>query len=125
MEYIKAGQFRIFYNPGFSSEQLLFPENSKSERVTITRVTVEPGGVNQRHVHAVSEQIWIALRGQGSLLLAGNKELAFTAGDVVRFQDGEEHGLQNGTNEAFIYLSVTSPPTSFRSSYMNDHKLEG
>ncbi|MCL2301140.1 MAG: hypothetical protein FWC27_13445 [Firmicutes bacterium] len=37
MEFIPANQIKTFLNNGVASEQLLFPENSESERVTITR----------------------------------------------------------------------------------------
>ena len=119
MEYFKSGQCVTFQNPGFYSEQLLFPENSRSERITITRVAVEPGCTNQKHRHQSSEQAWIALHGQGMVLLKGGEELAFSEGDVVRFSDGEEHGFRNNSDKAFVYLSVTSPPANFRSSYQH------
>ena len=63
MEFIRRAEVRVLKNIGVASEQLLFPENSKSSRVTITRVTVEPGAANPRHLHESSEQIWVALEG--------------------------------------------------------------
>jgi quercetin dioxygenase-like cupin family protein len=100
-----------------SSEQLLFPENSESIRVTITRVTVPPNAEQPRHTHETSEQIWIALEGKGLLLLADNQTKEFIAGDVVRFADNDIHGLKNENNLDFIYMSVTSPPINFRQAY--------
>jgi quercetin dioxygenase-like cupin family protein len=70
------------------SEQLLFPENSSSRRVTLTRVTVLPGATNPPHRHPASEQIWVALEGSGILLLDDERQESITAGDVVRFADG-------------------------------------
>ena len=46
MELIRDFQIRAFSNSGVTSRQLLYPENSSSKRMTITRVTVEPGARN-------------------------------------------------------------------------------
>lgn len=43
MELIRAAQIREFSNSGVTSRQLLFPENSSSTRLTITRVNAQPG----------------------------------------------------------------------------------
>jgi quercetin dioxygenase-like cupin family protein len=107
-------------NSGVTSEQLLSPENSRSERVTITRVTVAPGAMNPRHAHASSEQVWVALRGNAKLLLDGSTTTPFDEGDVVQFTDGDVHGLENLGGEEFVYLSVTAPPINFRAAYSAD-----
>jgi quercetin dioxygenase-like cupin family protein len=117
MELIRASDIPEFSNAGVSSRQLLFPENSRSVRVTITRVTVHPGAKNPPHRHAASEQTWIALRGSGELLLEGGEVRPFSEGDVVRFEDGDLHGFQNTGAIEFEYLSVTSPPVNFRAAY--------
>ena len=120
MEFIKASDIRTLLNNGVESEQLLFPENSRSERITITRVTVQPDAVQPRHTHAASEQIWIALEGKGLLLLADDKTKEFIAGDVVRFADNDVHGLKNNSGGIFKYMSVTSPPINFRKAYKEE-----
>ena len=89
MEIIKKSEIKILSNPGVESFQLLNPENSKSERISITRVLVQPNNEQPRHKHDTSEQIWIAVNGKGILLLADNKEEVFEPGDVVRFADGD------------------------------------
>jgi quercetin dioxygenase-like cupin family protein len=117
MELIRAGQIQAFSNTGVTSRQLLFPENSSSTRLTITRVTVKPGARNPPHRHPASEQVWIALRGEGQLQLEGRRTEAFAEGDVVRFEDGDLHGFENTSEQDFEYLSVTSPPVNFRAAY--------
>lgn len=117
MELIKKEQIKVLSNPGVESFQLLNPENSSSERITITRVLVEPGKEQPRHKHDTSEQIWIAVSGNGILLIADDKELLFEEGDVVRFADGDIHGLKNNSQEVFEYISVTSPPINFGYAY--------
>ena len=82
MEIMRKASIATLSNSGAQSEQLLFPENSSSRRVTITRVTMQPGAVNPPHRHANSEQIWVALEGRGTLLLEGDRTEPFAVGDV-------------------------------------------
>ena len=112
--------FRTLSNPGVTSIQLLSPHNSASDRVTITRVVVEPGHEQPRHVHATSEQIWIALCGEGTLLLEHERVAAFSTGQVVRFVDGDTHGFVNTGAQPFVYLSVTAPPIDFAYAYQDE-----
>ena len=104
MEFISKEKIVELSNPGVVSRQLLNPENSSSERVTITEVHLEIGACQPRHTHDASEQIWYATKGTGKLLLADEQEKVFTAGDVVddhndvdgvalAHNDGEPAGL--------------------------------
>ena len=117
MEIIRRDQVPVLTMPGIASHQLLFPGNSASARVTITKVVVDPGAVNSRHRHAPSEQVWIALRGAGILLLANDASAPFAEGDVVRFAEGDVHGFQNTGTVPFEYVAVTAPPIDFRGAY--------
>lgn len=117
MEFISKEKIVELWNPGVISRQLLNPDNSSSERVTITEVHLEVGASQPRHTHDASEQIWYAIKGTGKLLLADNKEMEFKAGDVVRFADKDVHGLLNDGDTDFIYVSVTAPPIHFGYAY--------
>ena len=117
MEFIDRDNIISLVNPGVVSRQLLNPENSTSERVTITEVHLEKGAIQPRHSHEASEQIWYAIQGSGKLLLEDNKEKDFKVGDVVRFTDKEIHGLYNNGDVEFIYISVTAPPIDFGYAY--------
>ncbi len=113
MELISKETIVELSNPGVVSRQLLNPENSSSERITITEVHLEVGASQPRHTHDTSEQIWYATKGTGKLLIANEEEKEFKAGDVVRFADKDVHGLLNDGNEGFVYVSVTTPPINF------------
>jgi len=117
MEIVRKDSTTSLSNSGVQSEQLLFPENSSSRRVTLTRVTVLPGATNPPHRHPASEQIWVALEGSGILLLDDERQEPITAGEVVRFADGDLHGFHNPGDVPFVYLSVTAPPVNFREAY--------
>ena len=95
MEFIEGNDIVSLTNPGVVSRQLLWPGNSESERVTMTEVHLEVGACQPRHTHRSSEQIWYALSGSGRLLLADDEEHPFCKGDVVRFVEGDVHGLGN------------------------------
>ena len=123
MEVIRSHEVKELKNSGVVSAQLLFPENSISKRVTVTKVTMPPGSINPRHSHESSEQVWASLQGCGCLLLAGDKELEFNAGDVVRFSEGEIHGFRNTGDVDFVYISVTSPPVNFSEAYEKDWSI--
>ena len=122
MEFIDKDSIISLVNPGVASKQLLNPENSTSERVTITEVHLEIGASQPRHSHKASEQIWYAIQGSGKLLLADNKEKDFKAGDVVRFADKEIHGLLNSGDVEFIYISITAPPINFGYAYKDKRR---
>jgi len=117
MEFIERETVKVLANSGVESYQLLFPENSSSARVTITKVVLPPGATNPRHRHESSEQIWVALAGTGELLLDGDRTRLFREGDVVRFAEGDVHGFTNSGAAPFVYLAVTSPPIDFRAAY--------
>jgi quercetin dioxygenase-like cupin family protein len=125
MEHLHPEHFVTLANPGVSSLQLLSPHNSKSLRVTLTRVLVTPGAVQPRHSHLSSEQIWYVLSGAGNLLLANGERQPICAGDVARFADGDVHGLENPGPLPFEYLSVTSPPINFDYAYANRARKPG
>jgi quercetin dioxygenase-like cupin family protein len=117
MQFFTESDFTPLRNPGVTSMQIVSPHNSESARVTITRVTMEPGAKQPRHNHQSSEQIWIALAGAGTLLLGDDLTRAFKAGEVARFADGDVHGFENTGAAPFVYLSVTSPPINFDYAY--------
>lgn len=123
MEFIDKNNITELSNPGVISKQLLNPKNSRSERVTITEVHLEPGACQPRHTHNASEQIWYALKGIGSLLLADGEEKTFSSGDVVRFAENDVHGLRNDGGSEFVYLSVTAPPIDFGYAYANSKEI--
>jgi quercetin dioxygenase-like cupin family protein len=120
MELFSKPHFKLLSNPGVTSLQLLSPHNAPFSRVTITRVTVEPKAVQPPHHHVSSEQIWLAVSGSGVLLLADGQRHPFSAGEVARFAEGETHGLENTGTEAFVYISVTSPPIDFSFAYAKE-----
>ncbi|MDR5832324.1 cupin domain-containing protein [Caballeronia sp. LP006] len=117
VEILPSNTTTTLKNPGKDSVQLLWYKNSPEAKMTITRVTMQPKAVSERHSHAISEQEWIVEKGQGTLLLANNATREIRAGDVVRTPAGAIHGVVNSGNETLIYISVTTPPEDFSKFY--------
>ena len=117
IQRLTQADFAVLENPGVRSEQIVWPRNAPDARVTITRVTMEPGATSPRHAHPRSEQTWIVERGAATLLMAGDRTDAIRAGDVVRTPAGEVHGVANTGPGPFVYLAVTAPPQDFTAAY--------
>jgi quercetin dioxygenase-like cupin family protein len=110
IQRLSAADFTTLQNSGFRSVQIVWPNNAPDARVTITRVTMEPGATSARHVHPMSEQIWLIEQGDAMLLMADGQTDGLRAGDVVRAPAGTIHGVANTGSERFVYLAVTTPP---------------
>ncbi len=117
VQRLTPADFAVLTSPGITSVQVMWPENAPEARVTITRVTMEPGAVSRRHAHPDSEQTWVVERGTAMLLLADGRAEPVTAGEVIRTPAGETHGVANTGTEPFVYLSVTTPPRDFTHAY--------
>jgi quercetin dioxygenase-like cupin family protein len=120
MQLIKRQDIPVLKNSGVVSEQLVFPESAPDAKATLTRVTIPVGATSPRHVHETSEQTWVVLSGQGTLLLANATEAHIDEGDVARFEPGDVHGLLNSGDKPFVHLSVTTPPVNFTNAYAKD-----
>jgi quercetin dioxygenase-like cupin family protein len=117
IQRLSAADFTTLENSGFRSLQIVWPKNSPNACVTITRVTMEPGATSARHVHPVSEQVWLIEQGSALLLMADGQTDGLRVGDVVRTPAGTIHGVANTGGEPFVYLAVTTPPQDFSPAY--------
>lgn len=117
VQRLSSADFESLSNPGVTSLQIMWRANAPDARVTITRVTMEPGAVSQRHSHPHSEQTWIVEKGTATMLLADDRTQVVEAGEVLRTPAGEIHGVINTGSEPFVYLSITTPPQDFTAAY--------
>ena len=117
VEVLPSSTTTTLKNPGKDSVQLLWHKNSPEARITITRVTMQPKAVSDRHSHPTSEQEWIVESGNGTLLLASDETKPIKAGDVVRTPAGAVHGVVNSGDVPLVYISVTTPPEDFSKFY--------
>lgn len=70
----------------------------------------EPGAHVESHVHAVQEQIYHVLSGEGILVLDGERRLV-RASDVTYIPPGVVHEFHCTGNDPLLFLVITSPPT--------------
>ena len=117
IQRLSAADFTTLQSPGIRSVQIVWPNNAPEARVTITRITMEPGATSARHMHPVSEQIWLIEQGSALLLMTDGRTDGLRAGDVVRTPAGTIHGVTNTTGEPFVYLAVTTPSQDFTPVY--------
>lgn len=115
MELIRREDIKTVPGSGVELQHLLNSGNSTSQRVTLTRVITPPGATSPPHAHETMEQVWIALDGEGTLLLAGDRTEPFRAGDVARFAEGDLHGFTNTGTAPFVHIAVTAPAVRARS----------
>ncbi|MCW1411251.1 cupin domain-containing protein [Rhizobium sp. 1AS11] len=107
----------VLKNPGKDSAQLLWPENSPEAQVTITKVTMQPGAISERHSHAISEQTWLIEQGEGTMLLADDQTAPVKAGELVRTPPRVVHGIKNTGSGILVYISITTPPENMTKFY--------
>ncbi len=81
-----------------------------SQRLTITLVEMEPGGVQQVHAHA-PEQMYYILEGTG-VMTVNAEQRPVSAGDCIFFSAYDQHGLRNTGATVLRYLSAASPSFS-------------
>jgi mannose-6-phosphate isomerase-like protein (cupin superfamily) len=98
------------------SHVLLDAGDLGSKNLSITWVDVPPGAEQRPHSHADSEQVYVIVRGNGRVRVAGDTERV-GAGDLVFIPPGADHGIANDGSEPLVYISAASPPVSMAELY--------
>ncbi|MEI2733345.1 MAG: cupin domain-containing protein [Rhodoblastus sp.] len=70
----------------------------------------EPRAHVESHVHAVQEQIYHVLSGEGLLIVDGERRLV-RANDVTYIPPGVVHEFHCTGDDPLLFLVITSPPT--------------
>jgi len=78
-----------------------------AEKLTVTLVEMQPGGIQHEHSHA-PEQSYCVLEGTGLMSVDG-EEAVVEPGDCVFIPSGCAHGLVNTGISVLKYLSVAAP----------------
>lgn len=97
-----------------------------SRMVGITSGIHQPGQGFEPHVHPLSEELLIVLRGKGEIFLK-DRWIKVSEGDIVYAPEGVPHGTRNleGSDEELITIGIAVPPQLdlyFRSGY---YSIEG
>ena len=83
----------------------------------------EPGHRTTPHVHESAFEVFFILSGEGEGFCNG-KRFALTAGDVVAFHPGAEHGIDNGTSTKMYCIEMMMPDEEF-AQFVRAGRLHG
>jgi mannose-6-phosphate isomerase-like protein (cupin superfamily) len=82
-----------------------------SRNMSVTWLDV-PGGVEQElHSHEEAEQVYVVVRGDGRMTVAGDTQ-AIRQGDLVMVPPATDHSIANDGDAELCCVSVQSPPVS-------------
>lgn len=102
---------RTWKLPGRDWRLLFGPQNSATERLTMSLATFPPGSAPPGHVHPTEEEMVYVVAGRGRLL-AGDATHALEPGTALRIPPGIEHGAVNDGDEPLELLCVFTPPVT-------------
>jgi mannose-6-phosphate isomerase-like protein (cupin superfamily) len=87
-----------------------------SRNLSVTWVEVPPGAEQRSHSHEEAEQVYVIVRGSGTMTVSGDKETV-QAGDLVFIPAASDHGIRNDGPDLLVYVSAASPPVSMEELY--------
>jgi quercetin dioxygenase-like cupin family protein len=88
---------------------------------SLAEATLPPGGSTERHYHALSEEIYFLLEGEGELELDGERR-TLRPGDAALIPPGAWHTITAATPLRF--LCCCSPAYSHDDTYLSDTAFE-
>jgi mannose-6-phosphate isomerase-like protein (cupin superfamily) len=94
---------------GQSAYLLLAKGQFGSQNLAITWVDCPPGTEQPTHHHDGLEQVYVIVRGQGTMLV-GTERQAVEAGTLVFVPPDTDHAIRNDGSELLSYVSATAPP---------------
>lgn len=92
------------------SKALVVPENTASRRLDFRISAYQPKGYVEPHKHAVQEQVYYVLEGEG-LIELDNERRIVRAHDYIFIPPGVEHAIFNTGLRDLIFFVITTPPT--------------
>lgn len=94
-----------------SSHILMDAGELGSRHMTVTWIDV-PSGVSQElHSHEEAEQVYVVVRGEGTLSAAGDTQ-TLVPGDLALIPPATDHTIANQDSEPLSLVSVQSPAVS-------------
>lgn len=93
---------------GALSKALVGPDNAGSSRLDFRISRYAPAAYVEEHVHAVQEQVYYVLEGEGVLTTDGERHL-MRPHDYVWVPPGVRHGFSNTGTGGLVFLVMTTP----------------
>ena len=88
--------------------ELMHPSVQGNRAQSLAEATLPPGAVTLLHRHAITEEIYHFISGEGWMTL-GNERFAVRAGDTVCISPGLAHRLENPGGADLVLLCSCSP----------------
>jgi mannose-6-phosphate isomerase-like protein (cupin superfamily) len=99
-----------------SSHILMDAGELGSRHMTVTWIEV-PAGVSQTlHSHEEAEQVYVVVRGAGTMSVAGDT-LTLEPGDLALIPPASDHTIANQGEDGLALVSVQSPAVSVEESF--------
>jgi mannose-6-phosphate isomerase-like protein (cupin superfamily) len=95
---------------GALSKPLVMPETAASRHIDYRISMYQPMAYVAPHKHAVQEQVYHVLEGEGIIAIDGEKRVV-RKHDIVYLPPGVEHSITNSGLVDLVFLVVTSPVT--------------
>ena len=87
-----------------------------SRNMTVTWVDVPPGAEQRAHSHPDAEQVYVIVRGTGTLSAAGDTQ-TLEPGDLALIPPATDHTIANQGTEPLSLVSVQSPAVSVEETF--------
>jgi mannose-6-phosphate isomerase-like protein (cupin superfamily) len=87
-----------------------------SRHMTVTWIEVPTGASETLHSHEEAEQVYVVVRGTGTLSAAGDTE-QLEPGDLALIPPASDHTIANHGTEPVALLSVQSPAVSVEETF--------
>ena len=98
------------HHGGALSKPLVMPETAGSRRIDYRISMYQPMAYVQRHKHAVQEQVYHVIDGEGLMEIDGVNHVV-RKHDFIFIPPGIEHSISNSGLVDLVFLVVTSPVT--------------
>jgi mannose-6-phosphate isomerase-like protein (cupin superfamily) len=99
-----------------SSHILMDAGELGSRHMTVTWVDVPSGVSQQLHSHEEAEQVYVIVRGAGTLSAAGDTQ-TLEPGDLALIPPATDHTIANEGPEPLALISVQSPAVSVEETF--------
>ncbi len=99
-----------------SSHILMDAGELGSRHMTVTWIDVPSGVSQQLHSHEEAEQVYVIVRGAGTLTAAGDTQ-TLEPGDLALIPPATDHTIANEAEETLALVSVQSPAVSVEETF--------
>ncbi|GAB7080981.1 cupin domain-containing protein [Megalodesulfovibrio paquesii] len=104
---------------GSEIRELMHPAVHGNRNQSLAEATVPPGTNTFAHVHAVSEELYHVVSGQGMMRL-GDETFPIAPGETVHIPPGTIHALENTGAVPLVVLCCCSPAYSHEDTLLQD-----